>query len=72
MVSKESGDCGLAFVANKIKENFGSEKDKHNSLIFCLIGSQAILLAKYGYHLVDISAREEESKQRMVKMPFVR
>ena len=39
MVSKESGGCGLAFVANKIKEHFESEKDKHNSLTFRLIGA---------------------------------
>ena len=67
MVSKESGGCGLAFVANKIKEHFESEKDKHNSLTFRLISAQAISLAKYGYRLVDILAGEEESKQQMVK-----
>ena len=54
-------------MANKIKEHFESEKDKHNSFTFRLIGTQAISLAKYGYRLVDILAGEEESKQQMVK-----
>ena len=59
--------CGLAFVANLIKEHYNDESMHHKTLSIRLIGEQAIQLARYSYRLVDSLKSEAESEQEELK-----
>lgn len=59
--------CGLAFVANKIKEHYNDKDQKSNNLTTRLIGEQAIALAKYSYRLIDTLEIPNESGAQKLK-----
>ena len=45
--------CGLGYCASEVREHYNDESNRHNKLLVTLIGSQAIALTRYYYHLVD-------------------
>ena len=56
------GGCGLKNVPADILEHYKDDKKRFNKLSNHLIGSQAILLAKYGLRVVDVLKTENESE----------
>ena len=59
--------CGLVFLVPSIKEHYRDEKTKFNRISTRLIGDQAIVIARYGYRLVDCQEFPEESPAERVK-----
>ena len=56
------GGCGLKNVAINILDHYHDENKRFNKLSYRLIGSQAILLAKYGLRAVDVLQTPVESE----------
>ena len=59
--------CSLSFVANSVKEHYQDTIHRSNNLSVMLIGRQAILLARYGYRLVDCLQTNNESEPEKYK-----
>ena len=55
------GGCGLRDIGENILEHYNCEKTRFNKLSNRLIGSQAIILAKYGLRAVDVLVTNDES-----------
>jgi hypothetical protein len=59
--------CGLAFIANRIREHYNDKCHQSNNLTIRLIGKQAIALAKHSYRLVDMLEAGGESEAQKLK-----
>ena len=53
-ITISKGGCGLKNIGENILEHYNCEKTRFNKLSNRLIGSQAIILAKYGMRAFDV------------------
>lgn len=57
--------CVLGYRASEVREHYNyDEPNRHNKLLVTLIGSQAIALTRYYYHLVDTLECDNEAEAR--------
>ena len=55
------GGCGQKNIGGNLLEHYNCEKSRFNKLSNRLIGSQVVILAKYGLRAVDVLVTNDES-----------
>ena len=63
---KSEGGCSLKYIANLIHKHYEIESERMKTLTIRLIGAQSILLAQYGYRLVDALETDNESQPELI------